>query len=218
MSAVCPLFLNASFAGCGLPWLVAPRRVFAPAGRPTFFAGAKKVGKETPNTSLFERWWFKHLARLRRVVRFVATSIHFHVKGFFFHHPFPSTTVIPAKAGIHTVLVNDALNARRYIPWIPAFAGMTERRAQLWHEVLRGKSKPKTLPERQWPLAEHSLHVCAPAPSFFPPNRLVFRCFFGDFLCTSKESYSAAGPRPGAVPGVTAINTKAIPMELNDVI
>jgi hypothetical protein len=63
------LFVAGSFFG-------APRREFAPAWRPTFFAGAKKVGKETPNTSLFEWWRLHHLNRLRRVVQLVATSIH----------------------------------------------------------------------------------------------------------------------------------------------
>ncbi len=170
MSAVFPLFLNASFVGCGLPLFGALRRVFAPAGRLTFFAGAKKVSKETPNTSLFERWWFNHLTRLRRVVRFVATSIHGDVKGLFFPYPLQSTSVIPA------------------------LAGMTKKRAQPWHEVLLRRSELKTLPECHWPLAEPRPHVCASVPSHLYPNRLVFRCFLGDFFCTSKRSYSAAGP------------------------
>jgi hypothetical protein len=114
MSAVCPLYLLGSFAGCGWPLFGAPRREFAPAWRLTFFAGAKKVSKETPNTSLFERCWFNHLTPLQRVVRLVATSIHRHVKGLFFHHPFPSSTVIPAEAGIQVVFsahkeLNDAV-------------------------------------------------------------------------------------------------------------
>jgi hypothetical protein len=194
MSAVCPFSFFVSFASDSFPLLGAPRRECAPAWRLTFFAGAKKVSKETPNTSLFEWWWPNHLTRLRRLVRFVATSIHGDVKGLFFLHRMPATTVIPAKAG------------------------MTKRSAQLWHEVLRRKSGPKTLPERQWPLAEPSLHVCTSASSHHSPNRLVFRCFLGDFFCTSKRSYSAAGPRPGAVHGVSARNTQAIRLELNDVI
>jgi hypothetical protein len=194
MSAVFSLFWNVSFAGCGLPVLGAPRRVFAPAGRPTFFAGAKKVGKETPNTSLFERSGLDHLTRLRRVVRLGATSIHVHVKGLFFHHRWPTTTVIPA------------------------FAGMTNTGVQTRRKALPRRELPKTLPERQWPLAESSLHVCTPAPNHLSPNRLAFRCFLGDFFCTSKRSYSAAGPRPGAVYGVSVSNTQAIRLELNDVI
>jgi hypothetical protein len=143
------------------------RREFAPAGRLTFFAGAKKVSKETPNTNLFERCWFKHLARLQRVVGFVATSIHGNVKDLFFHHRLPLATVIPAKAG----MTNTELHTKR--------------------EVMSSRDQPKTSPERQWLLTEPSLHVCTPEPNHQSPNRLVFRCFFGDFLCTSKESYPA---------------------------
>ena len=154
----------------GFPFLGAPRRVFAPAGRLTFFAGAKKVSKETPNTSLFERSWFKHLTPLRRVVRSVATSIHGDVKDLFFKHEWRSTTVIPD------------------------FARMTKRRGPMWRTVLTRRNEVKTSPERQWPLVEPGLHVGAPAPSHPSPNRLVFRCFLGDFFCTSKRSYSAAGP------------------------
>jgi hypothetical protein len=156
-----------------------PRRVFAPARRLTFFAGAKKVSKETPNTSLFERSGLNHLSRLQQVVRLVATSIHGDVKGLFLNHRLPTTTVIPAKEG------------------------MKKRSTQLLHEVMYSRDQPKTRPERQWPLAESRLHDCTPASNHLSPNRLVLRCFFGDFLCTSKESYSAAGPRPGAVLGVT---------------
>ncbi len=163
MSAVFPLCLNASFAGWGGPLFGAPRREFAPAWRVTFFAGAKKVTKETPNTSLFERSWLCHWNPLQQVVRFVATSIHVHVKGLFFQ---PRLAV-----AFSTV--------------IPAFAGMTKNIARLWNEVLLRRSKPKTSPERQWPLAEPRLQVCAPAPSHLSPNRLVFRCFLGDFFCTS---------------------------------
>jgi hypothetical protein len=191
MSAVFPLFLNASFAGCGLPVLGARRRVFAPAWRVTFFAGAKKVTKETPNTSLFERSGLDHLTRLRRVVWLGATSIHGDVKGLFFHHRWPATTVIPA------------------------LVGMAKRAVQATREVMFSRDQPKTWPERQWPLAEPSLHVCAPAPSHHSPNRLVFRCFLGDFICTSKRSYSAAGPRPGAVHGKPVLMTKAAQLELN---
>ncbi|MFM2450704.1 MAG: hypothetical protein RIS44_3154 [Pseudomonadota bacterium] len=194
MSAVFPLFWNASFAGCGLPVLGAPRRVFAPAGRPTFFAGAKKVGKETPNTSLFERFWLSRLTRLQQVVRLGATSIHGDVKGLFFHQECLPTTVIPA------------------------FAGMTKRGTQPPRDAMSRRDAPKTSPECQWPLAEPRPHVCTPAPTHHSPNRLVFRCFLGDFFCTSKRSYSAAGPRPGAVYGVSASNTQAIRLELNDVI
>ena len=218
MSAVFPLFWNASFAGCGVPLFGAPRREFAPAWRVTFFAGAKKVTKETPNTSLFERIGLNHLARLRRVVRLRATSIHGDVKGLFFHQKCSPTTVIPAKAGIQAVLGDEVQGVTRHIPWIPAFAGMTKRSTQLPCEVMSSRDQPKTWPEPQWPLAESSLHVCTPAPNHLSPNRLAFRCFLGDFFCTSKRSYSAAGPRPGAVYGVSVSNTQAIRLELNDVI
>jgi flagellar basal-body rod protein FlgF len=175
--------------------LLRPRREFAPAWRLTFFAGAKKVSKETPNTSLFERRWLNHLTPLQRVVRSGATSIHGDVKGLFFRHRLPATTtVIPAKAGIQAVSENEVQGARRYIPWIPAFAGMTKRSTQLPREVMFRRDQPKTWPERQWLLAESRPHVCSPAPNHLSPHRLAFRCFFGDFLCTSKESYSAAGP------------------------
>jgi hypothetical protein len=215
MSAVFPLFLNASFAGCGLPFSGAPRRVFAPAGRVTFFAGAKKVTKETPNTSLFERWWFNHLTPLRRVVRLVATSVHGDFKGLFFHQKCSPTTVIPAKAGIQAVSANDALGGMQHISWISAFAGMTKRSTQPPLEAMSRRDAPKTSPERQWPLVESRPHVCAPAPSHHSPNRLVFRCFLGDFFCTSKRSYSAAGPRPGAVHGKPVSITKAAQLESN---
>ena len=194
MSAVSPLFLNASFAGCGLPLFGAPRRVFAPAGRVTFFAGAKKVTKETPNTSLFERWWLCHLTPLQPLVRSVATSIHGDVKDLFFRHRLPATTVIPAKAGIQTVSANEALDALRHISWIPAFAGMTNTEVHTMREVMSRRDQPKTWPERQWLLAESRPHGCTPAPHPPSPHRLVFRCFLGDFLCTSKRSYSVAGP------------------------
>ena len=114
------------------------------------------------------------MTRLQRVVRSVATSIYGDVKDLFIRHTFPST-VIPAKVG------------------------MTKRSTQLPCEVMFRRDQPKTWPERQWPLAESRPHVCAPASSYLSPNRLVFRCFLGDFFCTSKRSYSAAGPRPGAV-------------------
>jgi hypothetical protein len=172
----------------------APRRECPPAWGLTFFAGAKKVSKETPNTSLFERSWLKHLTPLRRAVRSVATSIHSDVNDLFFRHSLYSTYVIPAKAGIQAVLANDALDATPYIPLIPTFAGMTKRGDQLWHEVMPRKDQPKTSPEGQWRLTESRPHVCAPSASHPSPNRLVFRCFLGDFFCTSKRSYSAAGP------------------------
>jgi hypothetical protein len=189
MSAVCPLFF---FASGGLFVVGIPRRVFAPAWRVTFFAGAKKVTKETPNASLFERCWLKHLTRLRRVVRSVATSVHGDVAGLLFLREWPPTTVIPA------------------------FAGMTNGEVRPRHDLLPQGNEAKTLPERQWPLPEPGPHVCAPAPNALSSNRLAFRCFLGDFFCTSKRSYSAAGPRPGAVRGVAAMNTQAIPVELND--
>jgi hypothetical protein len=144
-----------------LPLLKAPRREFAPAWRVTLDAGAKKVTKETPHTSLFERRWLNHLVRLQRVVRLGATSIHGDVKGLFFRQALPATTVIPAKAG------------------------MTNIGGRHWPDMLIRRGKPKTLPERQWPLAEPSLHVCTKEPSHPSPNRLVFRCFLGDFFCTS---------------------------------
>ena len=158
-----------------MPIFGTPRRECAPAWRLTFFAGAKKVSKETPNTSLFERIWLNHLVRLQRVVRLGATSIHGDVKGLFFPHRLPTTL------------------------FIPAFAAMKKRIRRLPCEVMFRRDQPKTWPECQWLLAESRPHVCAPEPSYLSPHRLVLRCFFGDFLCTSKESYSAAGPRPGAV-------------------
>jgi hypothetical protein len=154
----------------GFPVLGIPRRECPPAWGLTFFAGAKKVSKETPNTSLFERCWLYHLTRLPQVVRLGATSIHGDVKGLFFPHPLHSSTVIPA------------------------FAGMTKKEVQQWPEVTLRRSERKTSPECQWPLAESRPHVCAPASNHLSPNRLVFRCFLGDFFCTSKRSYSAAGP------------------------
>jgi hypothetical protein len=185
-----------------------------------FLCWCKESHQETPNTSLFEWCWFKRRTPLRRVVRSVATSIHGHVKGLFFQPRLAATfcTVIPAKAGIQAVLVNELLEATQLISWIPAFAGMTKNRARWRREVLPQKIEPKTLPGRQWPLVEPTPHVCAPAPSHLSPNRLVFRCFLGDFFCTSKRSYSAAGPRPGAVPGVAARNTQAIRLESNDAV
>jgi hypothetical protein len=129
----------------------------------------------------------------------VTTSIHGDVKGLLFREKRSPTTVIPAKAGIQAVCANERVDAARYIPWIPAFAGMTKTRAQPWPAVMLRRSEPKTSPERQWPLVESRPHVCAPAPNHLCQNRLVFRCFLGDFFCTSKRSYSAAGPRPGAV-------------------
>jgi hypothetical protein len=199
MRAVFPLFWNASFAGCRWPLFGAPRRECPPAWGLTFFAGAKKVSKETPNTSPFERRWFNHLTQLQGLVRLGATSLHGDVKGLFFRYEWPFTTVIPAKAGIQSVLVNELLESTQPISWIPAFAGMTNRSAQPRHEVLLRRIEPKTSLERQWQLAEPTPNTCSFALSHHSPNRLVFRCFFGDFLCTSKESYSAAGPRPGAV-------------------
>jgi hypothetical protein len=162
--------MNTSLLSCHLPLLGRPRREFAPAWRLTFFAGAKKVSKETPNTSLFERCWFNHLVRLQRVVRSVATSTRGDVNDLFFRHRLPATAVIPAKAG------------------------MTKRSTQLPREAMSIRDKPKTSPECQWLLTEPRPHVCATAPNHPSPHRLVFRCFFGDFLCTSKENYSAAGP------------------------
>ena len=167
--------MNTSLLSCRLPLLGRPRRECAPAWRLTFFAGAKKVSKETPNTSLFERSGLNHLTRLRRVVRLGATSIYCDVKDLFFRHSIPATTVIPAKAG----MTNTAVHTKR--------------------EVMSRRDQPKKWPERQWLLAETRRHVCASASNHLSPNRLVFRCFFGDFLCTSIERYSAAGPRPGAV-------------------
>jgi hypothetical protein len=78
----------------------APRREFAPAWRVTFFAGAKKVTKETPNTSLFEWWRHRHSTPLQRVVRSVATSIQGEVNGLFLHQEWSPTTAIPAFAGM----------------------------------------------------------------------------------------------------------------------
>jgi hypothetical protein len=176
-----------------LPLFGAPRRVVAPAGRPTFFAGAKKVGKETPNTSLFERRLLNHLARLQRVFRLAATSIHGCVNGLLFQRRQLTT----------------------FSSVIPAFAGMTNTEVHSQREVLFRRSTPKTSPERQWPLAESRLHVCIPAPNHLSPNRLVFRCFLGDFFCTSKRSYSTAGPRPGAVHGKPVSMKKAAQLELN---
>ncbi|MFM2447818.1 MAG: hypothetical protein RIS44_268 [Pseudomonadota bacterium] len=175
MSAPCTLFFrSAELRGGWLTPGMSAARGTAPGSPPawglTFFAGAKKVSKETPNTSLFERSWLCHLTPLQRLVRSVATSIHGDVKGLFFRHSLPSGAVIPAKAG------------------------MTNTTARLWPNMLPRKNKPKTSPERQWLLAESSPHVCAPAASHPSPNRLVFRCFLGDFFCTSKRSYSAAGP------------------------
>jgi hypothetical protein len=174
MSAPCTLFFRDAALHRG--WLapgMSSTRSTAPGSPPawglTFFAGAKKVSKETPNTSLFERSWLCHLTPLQRLVRSVATSIHGDVNDLFFRHQFPSTV-------------------------IPAYAGMTKRRVQTRHELVRRRDQPKTSPERQWLLAESSPHVCAPAASHPSPNRLVFRCFLGDFFCTSKRSYSAAGP------------------------
>jgi hypothetical protein len=122
------------------PLPVAPRREFAPAWRPTFFAGAKRVGKETPNTSLFERRWLNHLTPLQRVVRLGATSIHGDVKGLFFRQHFPSLTVVPD------------------------FAGMTKTGVPTKREVMSRRDQPQTWPERQWPLAESRPHVRASAP------------------------------------------------------
>ncbi|MFM2449009.1 MAG: hypothetical protein RIS44_1459 [Pseudomonadota bacterium] len=170
--------MNTSLLSCRLPLLGRPRREFAPAWRVTFFAGAKKVTKETPITSLFERSGLNHLTRLRRVVRLGATSIYCDVKGLFFPQECSATTVIPAKAG------------------------MTNKEVHTMREVRSRRDQPKTWPERQWLRTESIPHVCAPAPSHPSPNRLVFRCFLGDFFCTSKRSYSAAGPntRRGAPP------------------
>jgi hypothetical protein len=84
----------------GISQLGTPRRECAPAWRLTFFAGAKKVSKETPNTSLFERSWLNRLTRLQQVVRLVATGIHGDVKGLFFRQEWLPTTVIPAFAGM----------------------------------------------------------------------------------------------------------------------
>jgi hypothetical protein len=114
----------------------------------------------------------------------VATGIHGDVKGLFFLQHFPSITVVLA------------------------FAGMTNTEVHTKREVMLRRDQPKTWPERQWPLAESSPHVCAKEPSHPSPNRLVFRCFLGDFFCTSKRSYSAAGPRPGAVPRLTLLKQK----------
>jgi hypothetical protein len=123
----------------------------------------------------------------------VATGIHGDVKGLFFRQECSPNTVI------HAVGANEEMDAVRYISWIPAFTGVTNTEVHTKREAMSRRDQPKTWRERQWPLAEPSPHVCAFASSHPSPNRLVFRCFFGDFLCTSKESYSAAGPRPGAV-------------------
>jgi hypothetical protein len=152
--------------------LVRPRRECAPAWRLTFFAGAKKVSKETPNTSLFERWWLRHLTRLQRVVRSGATSIYGDAKG---------------------LLLKRRQTATFYFV-IPAVPGKRNTGVQTKREAMSRRDAPKTSPERQWPLAESRPHVCTPASNHLSPNRLVFRCFLGDFFCTSKRSYSAAGP------------------------
>ncbi len=188
------LFLDAGFE------LVRPRRVFAPAGRPTFFAGAKKVGKETPNTSLFERSWPFHLTQLQRVVRSGATSIHSRVNDSFFRHRFPFSTVIPATAGIQAVFGIEGQGVRWCIPLIPAFAGMTKRRDQLWHEMLFRKSKPKTPPERQWRLTESRHHVCALASNRPSPNRLVLGVSLVTFFAPAKKvtRHAGADSRRGA--------------------
>jgi hypothetical protein len=55
-----------------------------------------------------------------------------------------ATDVIPAKAGIQTVLANEAPEAKRHIPWIPAFAGMTNTGAQTKREVMSRREAPKT--------------------------------------------------------------------------
>ena len=116
------------------------------------------------------------LERRRGVwIRSVATSIHGDVKDLFFRHPLPATTVMPVNAG------------------------MTTTSTQLSREVMSSRDQPKTWPERQWLLADSRPHVCAPASNHLSPNRLVFRCFLGDFFCTSKRSYLADEPRPGAV-------------------
>jgi len=184
----------------GFSWFGTPRRESAPAWRVTFFAGAKKVTKETPNTSLFERWWPCHLIPLQRVVRSVATSIHGDVNDLFFPHLSPFATVIPAKAGIQAVLANDALDATPYIPWIPAYAGMTKRRVQTRHELVRRRDQPKTSPEGQWQLTESSPHVCAPAASHLSPNRRVLGVSLVTFFAPAKKvtRHAGADSRRGA--------------------
>jgi hypothetical protein len=176
MSAAWHAFLF-SLVGDGPPF-VTPRRECAPAWHLTFFAGAKKVSKETPNTSLFERWWPHHLTQLQRVVRFVATSIHGRVNDLFFqqHRDATFSAVIPAKAG------------------------MTKIRVQLWHEVLPRKSEPKTSHDCQWPLAEPRPHVCAPAPSYLSPNKLVLGVSLVTFFAPAKKvtRHAGANSRRGA--------------------
>jgi hypothetical protein len=151
----------------------------------------------------------------------VATGIHGNVKGLFFLQHFPSITVVPAFAGmtntgVHTkrevmfrrdqpidfYFIHDNFQSVRPEP----VEGFLSRHAlastgsarTVWGVAIYVKLN-KTSPERQRPLAEPSLHVCTKEPSHPSPNRLVFRCFLGDFFCTSKRSYLAAGPRPGAV-------------------
>jgi hypothetical protein len=155
-----------------------PRRVFAPAGRLTFFAGAKKVSKETPNTSLFERCWPRHLIPLQRVVQLGATSIHCDVKGLFFHRCPPAT----------------------FSSVIPAFAGMTNTGVHTKREVMPRKDQPKTWPERPWPLAESRPHVCAPASNHLSQNRLVLGVSLVTFFAPAKKvtRHAGANSRRGA--------------------
>ena len=180
MSPPCTLFFSS--AGLRGGWLtpgMSAVRGTAPGSPPawglTFFAGAKKVSKETPNTSLFERSWLCHLTQLQRVVRSVATSIHGDVNDLFFRHQFPSTV-------------------------IPAYAGMPKRRVQTRHELVRRRDQPKTSPERQWRLTESGPHVCAPAASHLSPNRLVLGVSLVTFFAPAKKvtRHAGADSRRGA--------------------
>jgi hypothetical protein len=115
----------------GGSFLFAPRREFAPAWRVTFFAGAKKVTKETPNTSLFGERWFGAGAQTWGLD---SASGHWRSGNVFGWSLRDITSrllrnlvfVIPAKAGIQGMYRVAPCTSSPNTAWIPAFAGMTE--------------------------------------------------------------------------------------------